>query len=122
MSADLAEKLAPYGIDYVDAMDRFGNNAELFERLALKYLDDSRYVALVAALEAGDFTEAYAQAHALKGLAGNLSFKTLYECATLVSDALFAGESDAAKKHLPEVTDAHELVVKGLLAWQGGTL
>ena len=103
MTAQLADKLRPFGIDYVDAMDRFGDNAELYERLALKYLDDGHLVALQAAMEAKDYSEGYSQAHALKGVAGNLSFKDLYDCATLVSDALYAGEYDAAEKHLPEV-------------------
>ena len=46
MTAQIADKLRPFGIDYVDAMDRFGDNAELYERLALKYLDDGHLVAL----------------------------------------------------------------------------
>ena len=115
MTAQLADKLRPFGIDYVDAMDRFGDNAELYERLALKYLDDGHLVALQAAMEAKDYSEGYSQAHALKGVAGNLSFKDLYDCATLVSDALYAGEYDAAEKHLPEVERTHALVIEGLL-------
>ena len=75
MTAQIADKLRPFGIDYVDAMDRFGDNAELYERLALKYLDDGHLVALQAAMEAKDYSEGYSQAHALKGVAGNLSFK-----------------------------------------------
>ncbi|WP_304427252.1 Hpt domain-containing protein [uncultured Adlercreutzia sp.] len=122
MTAELADKLAPFGIDYVDAMDRFGDNADLYERLALKYLDDSHMVALEAAMEAKDFSEGYSQAHALKGVAGNLSFKDLYECAALVSDALYAGEYEAAEKHLPQVEKAHKLVIEGLEAWQRGEL
>ena len=102
MTAQLADKLRPFGIDYVDAMDRFGDNAELYERLALKYLDDGHLVALQAAMEAKDYSEGYSQAHALKGVAGNLSFKDLYECAALVSDALYAGEYEAAAKHSPK--------------------
>ena len=82
MTAQLADKLRPFGIDYVDAMDRFGDNAELYERLALKYLDDGHLVALQAAMEAKDYSEGYSQAHALKGVAGNLSFKDLYDCAS----------------------------------------
>ena len=70
MTAQLADKLRPFGIDYVDAMDRFGDNAELYERLALKYLDDGHLVALQAAMEAKDYSEGYSQAHALKGVAG----------------------------------------------------
>lgn len=122
MTAELADKLAPFGIDYVDAMDRFGDNADLYERLALKYLDDGHMVALEAAMESKDFSEGYSQAHALKGVAGNLSFKDLYECAALVSDALYAGEYEAAEKHLPQVEKAHKLVIEGLEAWQRGEL
>ena len=122
MTAQLADKLRPFGIDYVDAMDRFGDNAELYERLALKYLDDGHLVALQAAMEAKDYSEGYSQAHALKGVAGNLSFKDLYDCATLVSDALYAGEYDAAEKHLPEVERTHALVIEGLEDWRTGTL
>lgn len=122
MTAALADKLAPYGIDYVDAMDRFGDNAELYERLALKYLSDEHLVALEAAMETKDYSEGYSQAHALKGVAGNLSFKDLFQCAALVSDALYAGEYEAAIEHMPEVKRTHELVVEGLTAWQDGTL
>ena len=122
MTATLADQLAPYGIDYVDAMDRFGDNADLYERLALKYLDDEHLVALKAAMEAADYSEGYSQAHALKGVAGNLSFKDLFQCAALVSDALYAGEYEAAAAHMPEVERTHELVIKGLTAWQNNQL
>ncbi|WP_242369402.1 Hpt domain-containing protein [Adlercreutzia muris] len=122
MTEHLADKLAPFGIDYVDAMDRFGDNGELYERLALKYLDDGHLVALKAAMEVRDFSEGYGQAHALKGVAGNLSFKDLFECAALVSDALYAGEYEAAEKHLPEVERAHKLVIEGLESWKDGRL
>lgn len=122
MTATLADKLAPFGIDYVDAMDRFGDNAELYERLALKYLDDGHLVALQAAMEAKDYSEGYSQAHALKGVAGNLSFKDLFQCAALVSDALYAGEYEAAAGHMPEVERTHALVIQGLEAWKDGTL
>ena len=49
---------------------------------------------------------------------GNLSFKDLFQCAALVSDALYAGEYEAAAAHMPEVERTHELVIKGLAAWQ----
>ena len=122
MTTALADKLAPFGIDYVDAMDRFGDNAELYERLALKYLSDEHLVALQAAMEAKDYSEGYSQAHALKGVAGNLSFKDLFECAALVSDALYAGEYEAATTHMPEVEKAHKLVIEGREAGTNGQL
>ena len=73
-------------------------------------------------MEAKDYSEGYSQAHALKGVAGNLSFKDLYECAALISVALYAGEYEAAAKHLPEVERAQKLVIEGLEDWRDGTL
>lgn len=114
MSADLETLLAPYGIDYDDALDRFGGNTGLFKRLALKYLADSHYAGLVAALETGDYEEAYAQAHSLKGVSGNLSLADLYRTSARVSDALREGEVELAKAHMPDVTEAHLRAVEGL--------
>lgn len=112
--AELAEQLAPYGIDYVDAMDRFDGNAELYKKLALKYENDEHYVGLVAAMEAKDYDEGYKQAHGLKGVAGNLSFRTLYNEATIISDALKSGEMYGAEQHMDALGAAQEKVVEGL--------
>lgn len=114
MTTALTEQLAPYGIDYADAMDRFGGNDALFKRLALKYLDDDHYVSLVATLEADDFEEAYQHAHALKGVAGNLSLTDLHRAAGLVSDELHQGEPQLAKSNLPAVEKAHHAAIQGL--------
>ena len=122
MAESLTTALAAYGIDYVDAMDRFGDNAELYERLALKYLNDNHYVSLVAAMEAKDYEEGYSQAHSLKGVSGNLSFRELFQVAAYVSDALFSGEIDAAQNHMAALGDAHKKVVECLEAWMSGQL
>ena len=42
-SAALAEKLAGYGIDIADAMERMLDNAELYKKLAMHYFDDTNY-------------------------------------------------------------------------------
>lgn len=118
--SDLAENLSKYGIDYNEALDRVDGCVELYEKLAFKYLDDSHYVDLVAAMEVKDFDEAYKAAHALKGIAGNLSFKDLYISSAEVSEALFQGEYQAAEKLLPQVEQAHEKVLEGLEKWSNG--
>ncbi|WP_172136558.1 Hpt domain-containing protein [Adlercreutzia sp. ZJ473] len=114
MTADLASKLAPFGIDYADAIDRYDGNAALYERLAVKYLSDTRFTSLVAALEVDDFDEAYRQAHTLKGVAGNLSLSDLYHTAAFISDALKNGEPELAKSRLPQLEQAHRQATKGL--------
>lgn len=122
MSEDLAGKLAPYGIDYVDAMERMDNDGDLYKMLAMKYLDSSNYADLTAAIEVKDFDNGYKAAHSLKGMAGNLSFKNLFEVAAAMSEALFQGEYQAAEGMLPDLESAHGKVIDGLIAWSDGTL
>lgn len=122
MAANLSAALTPYGIDYEDAMDRFGGNGELFGRLAAKYLESDSYARLVAAMEMHDFDEAYRQAHSLKGIAGNLSFTKLYNVAAEMAGNLREGEYLAAESFLPDVEDAHRRVVEGLEKLEAGAL
>ena len=105
--ADLTTALAPYGIDYDEAMERMGGSIDFFKQLAMKYLND---------------TQAYEAAHTLKGVSGNLSMTTLYKAATAVSDALFQGEYQAAEALMPQVKAAHEKAVEGLEKWQNDEL
>lgn len=120
--ADLTTELSQYGIDYADALERVGGSAEFYERLAMKYLNDTHYVDLVAAMEAKDYDEAYKAAHALKGVSGNLSFADLYKASTAASDALYQGEPQAAASFMPEIKAAHDKVVEGLVKWQNNEL
>ena len=122
MGNEPAEKLAAYGIDYGDAMDRFGDNAELYERLALKYLNDKHFVNMKAAMEVGDYDKAYAEAHALKGVAGNLSLTNLFTASSMLCESLRHGEAKQAEDYLPVVEQAHESALSGLEAWSEGML
>ena len=74
------------------AMERFGGNAELYERLALKFLDDTHFAALEQALAGGDVDTAVREAHTLKGVAGNRFVAALYEAASKVNAALREGD------------------------------
>ena len=119
MTESIAGKLAPYGIDWADAEDRFDGNTDLYKRMALEYEGDEHLVSLVAAMDVKDYDEAYKQAHALKGVAGNLSFAKLYEVAAVVSDALKAGEPEAAAERMGALEAAHEKVLEGLEVLRG---
>lgn len=122
MPEHLATALSRYGIDYADAMERFGGNSELYLRLAKKYLDADNFARLVSAMEMHDFDEAYRQAHALKGVAGNLSFTKLYNLATEIALNLREGEYAAASSFLDDARDAHERVIEALAKFSAGTL
>ncbi len=122
MDEKLATALAAYGIDTTDAMDRMDDDADLYKKLALKYLNNTNFVDLTAAMEVKDYDTAYNAAHTLKGVAGNLSFTKLYHIASSVCEALRQGESQAAETMMPDLKAAHEKVVEGLEKWQDGEL
>lgn len=99
-------------IDYEDAMERFGGNEALYKKLAAKYVSDSHCASLARALGENDAEAAYQEAHALKGVAGNLSFGALYALAAQASDALRAGDAETARALLPQLEQAHEQVLR----------
>ena len=111
-----------YGIDYDDALDRFGGNIELFKRLASKYANDSHFVGMVAALEAGDYEQAYRDAHALKGVSGNLSFSQLYNLTSQICFALREGNPETAISLLPDTAEAHRKALDAAIAIRAGKL
>ncbi|MBQ9955736.1 MAG: Hpt domain-containing protein [Eggerthellaceae bacterium] len=117
-----AEAFSPYGIDYEDALDRFGGNLDLYRRLAGKYAANEHFIGMDAALEAGDWDQAYREAHALKGVAGNLSFSRLYDLASQICHALREGSPETAARLLPDARDAHEKARAAARAFQEGQL
>lgn len=119
MTSNQITRFREYGIDYAEAMDRFGGNESLFVRLATKYLNDPHFDALEAALSADDVAVAEREAHSLKGVAGNLSFTQLYKLATHITDALRTGNLNDAHALMPELSNAHKAVVEALRGLQG---
>lgn len=108
------ELLAANGVDYREAIERFGGNAELYKRIAVKFGDDPHYAALSAALDRNDLEDAYHHAHALKGVAGNLSLGNLYRAACLVTEALRCGDLAEARSHMDVVGEAHAAALIGV--------
>lgn len=101
-------------IDRGDALERFGGNEALYKKLAAKYADDHHLEHLVCALEANDAQAAYQEAHALKGVAGNLSFGNLYALAASTTEALREGDTARARAILADLQKAHAEVLAAL--------
>lgn len=118
MTNDQMAYLQRYGIDYAEAMDRFGGNEDLFVRLATKYLNDPHFHALEAAMAEGDAAAGEREAHSLKGVAGNLSFTQLYDLATRITDALRSDDLAGAQALMPELKQSHEAVSKRWADWR----
>ncbi len=113
-----ADGLPPrlHHIDVIDGLARCVNNAALFQRLLMGFIDSqSNFVErFEQAVAAGQLDEALHLAHDLKGLAGNISAHQLHEDATALQgacesrnaariDVAFKATSEALKALLDEL-------------------
>ncbi len=73
------EQLRNYGANVDEALKRCMNNEGFYLRLVKKAMQDPYCDQLKEAIEAKDFDRAFELAHALKGVAGNLSLTPLYK-------------------------------------------
>lgn len=77
MTDQFKEQLLSAGVDVSGAMNRFMNNAGLYEKFLRKFPADPSYQNLLDSVQANDPKEAFRAAHTLKGVAGNLGFENL---------------------------------------------
>lgn len=101
-------------IDYEDIIDRFEGNESLYLKLAELFLDDPHMPNVRKAFAAGDLATAETEAHALKGVAGNLSLTSVHKLAKSMNDALREGDEATATKLLPELDEAYAKAVGAL--------
>ncbi len=81
-----------YGADYQATMERFlGNSAMYLKILEMLFLDDN-LEKLADSIEKNNLTDAFAAAHTLKGVAGNLGLTPLYHAVCAIVEPLRAGE------------------------------
>ena len=118
MNAEIRDRLTAAGADPDSAIARFMGNESMYQKFALKFLDDKNYETLVNALESGDAKSAFEAAHTLKGVAGNLSFQALGEAVSELVEPLRAGDLEGAREKLPEFTRCYEEIVEILREWK----
>ena len=108
MTTERRDRLIAAGLDLDGALERVLGSEALLERLLGKFTADKNFDALGSALAGGDAQRAYAAAHTLKGVCGNLSMTALYELFTRQSDALRRGDLDAGAALMGEIAPAYE--------------
>lgn len=104
------------GIDYQEGLGRFMNNAPLFEKFLLKFLEDTSFAGLKAALEAENCEAAFHAAHTLKGVAGNLSLKALAQVVSQQTELLRGGDLAGGRGMMDAVTQAYDAAIEAIQA------
>ena len=90
---DFKEIFESYGADYTQTMERFLGSESFYLRMLGMLPDDESCVQLGRALDGGDLEDAFRAAHTLKGVAGNLGLKPLYEAVCRIVEPLRRGEA-----------------------------
>lgn len=93
--SELINKLSHHGMDVKDAMSRFMGDEELFEFCFKKFSQDKGFAELGEALKAKDYDNAFKAAHSLKGVAGNLGLRSLFDYISVLVEVLRAKDYDA---------------------------
>lgn len=86
------ELFEAYGADYEATMARFMQSEVMYLRFLDMLFQDGNLSKLSDALEAGDTAGAFAAAHTLKGVVGNMGLTPLYEAVCAIVKPLRAGE------------------------------
>lgn len=107
-------KLSKAGISANEGIARFGGNAEAYETLLNKFPADHNFPELCAAVERRDAEAAFAYAHALKGVIGNLSMKRLYDDLLPLVEELRSGRLENADGLLQAVKRDYDEAVAAL--------
>lgn len=101
-------------VNLTESLGRIGGNKKILLMLLDKFEKDKNYDELINAVESGDISKSANAAHAIKGMAANLSMPVLYDAATNYEKELKAGS------HVPELFEAfkqaRELTMQSLTA------
>ena len=89
--------------DRRSALERLGDDEQLFEEVIGFFLEDSvkELDTIEAGMATGDWTEVRRAAHSLKGLAANFSAERATAAARELEEAALAGDADRAAALLP---------------------
>lgn len=112
-----------YGADYEATMKRFLGNEAMYLRLLGMLPKDTSVEDLGLALSAGDLRGAFEAAHTLKGVAGNLGLRPLYEAVEAIVGPLRRQEEDCDYPGLyAEIQSAHKRAIRFLAELKGEDL
>lgn len=115
----LQECYAAMGADYDGVMGRL-RSERLVQKFVLKFLDDGSYALLCSSLESGDFETAFRAAHTIKGMCQNLSFTTLAESASALTEQLRAGGRPQSDELFNRVREDYARTCDAICAFRAG--
>lgn len=116
MESVYKQQLFEAGTNVDKALDRFMGSEALYDKFLLKFIQDTCYKQLEDCIKTGNASEAFMQAHTMKGIAGNLEFESLLEILVPMTEQLRRGDMTMIKEKQEELKLRYEklyAVIKG---------
>lgn len=77
--SQFTDTLTAYGVNLEEIMDRFVDDIDLYKDCLIQFSQDPSFYALKKAINEKNYTEAFDQAHTMKGVSANLGLVKLYD-------------------------------------------
>lgn len=107
-------KLSKAGIDANQGIWRFSGNKEEYERCLNTFPNDDHFNQMLDAIDAKDVKKAFSAAHAIKGMAGNLSMNDLYESIVPLVEVFRSDTFEGMEPQLTQVKENYQRVMDAL--------
>jgi len=107
---------SPPGLDLDAGMERLGGGFDVLRNLLAIFLRENKHAAtsLRALAETGDYAKLQAEAHALKGAAGNISAQALHKAALNVEKAAAGNDPHTLRSALDELEGRLDVVLDSI--------
>ncbi len=99
----MLDELKELGVDTEDGLDRFMCNTELYKKMLVTFAEMLRETPVTADFDEANCEKEVEKIHALKGAAGNLSIKPLFNAYTGIVRLLREGNIVGAKAAIAEI-------------------
>lgn len=114
----LTEEIGALGADIDDALTRFMGNTELYEKMLKKYPKVVNESPVDLYAKSGDYEAAASNAHALKGVTGNLSLTPLYKNYTKIVNLYRDGKVDEANELVDKTIEIQQKFVDVIVKYE----
>lgn len=88
MDEEFKKQLVANGADVETTINRFMGNEGLYVKFLMKFQDDKNYESIQEHIAAGQYGDAFNDAHTLKGVSANLGLNPIYEGASRLVELL----------------------------------
>lgn len=106
MDEKFKRQMEENGADVDTTLKRFMGKEAIYMKFVMKFAEDRSCKGIRDSLEKRDVAEAFNQAHALKGVSGNLGLTPVYDLAAQISDLLRGKQTEEVE--IDQVMDLQE--------------